>query len=82
MVSVLFVDDNQASLEALRAAFGPCEERWETAFVPGGDVALHVMAERSVDAVVASTPLKGMSADSFLRLIKLQHPRTARIAVV
>jgi len=81
MVSVLFVDDNQASLHALREAFGKCGDSWETAFVPGGDVALHVMAERPVDAVVASTPLSGMSAASFLRLTKLQHPRTARIAL-
>lgn len=81
MVSVLFVDDNQASLQALREAFGSCDESWETAFVPGGDVALHVMAERPVDAVIASAPLTGMSAASFLRLTKLQHPKTARIAL-
>jgi HD-like signal output (HDOD) protein len=81
MVSVLFVDDNQASLQALQQAFGTCDETWEMAFVPGGDVALHVMAERPVDAVVASAPLSGMSAASFLRLTKLQHPRTARIAL-
>jgi HD-like signal output (HDOD) protein len=81
MVSVLFVDDNQASLQALKEAFGSCDDSWDTAFVPGGDVALHVMAERPVDAVVASAPLTGMSAASFLRLTKLKHPRTARIAL-
>jgi len=81
MVSVLFVDDNQANLLALEEAFCGCDASWETAFVPGGDVALHMMAERPVDAVVASTPLSGMSAASFLRLTKLKHPRTARIAL-
>jgi HD-like signal output (HDOD) protein len=81
VLSVLFVDDNQASLQALQEVFGTFEESWQTAFVPGGDVALHVMAERPVDAVVASAPLSGMSAASFLRLTKLQHPRTARIVL-
>ncbi|HTW09246.1 MAG TPA: HDOD domain-containing protein [Acidimicrobiales bacterium] len=81
MVSVMFVDDNQAGLTILKEAFGRIGDGWQTSFVPGGDVALHVMAERPVDAIVTSTPLSGMSAASFLRLAKMQYPRTARIAL-
>jgi DNA-binding NarL/FixJ family response regulator len=39
------------------------------------------MAERPVDAVVASTRLSGVSAANFLRMAKVQFPKTARIAL-
>jgi len=81
MVSVLFVDDNIMGLRALRETFSSCNEGWETAFAPGAEVALHIMAERPVDAVVASTRLSGVSAANFLRMAKVQFPKTARIAL-
>lgn len=81
MVSVLFVDDTDVGLRALRDSFASGAESWETAFVPGPDVALYVMGERPVDAVVASARLSGMSTADFLRLTKLRHPKTARIAL-
>jgi HD-like signal output (HDOD) protein len=81
MVSVLFVDDDVTGLLALREAFGSCTQDWETAFVPGAQVALQIMAERPVDAVVTSARLSGMSAASFLGHTKTEYPRTARIAL-
>lgn len=81
MVSVLFVDDDLAGLRALRDNFGGCNDDWVTAFVPGPQVALNVMAERPVDAVVSASRLSEMSAASFLKQTKLQYPRTARIAL-
>jgi DNA-binding NarL/FixJ family response regulator len=81
MVSVLFVDDNIMGLRGLRETFSGCNESWETAFAPGAEVALHIMAERPVDAVVASTRLSGVSAANFLRMAKVQFPKTARIAL-
>jgi HD-like signal output (HDOD) protein/CheY-like chemotaxis protein len=80
MVSVLFVDDNLAGLQALREVYAT-RERWETAFAPGGGAALEVMQERPVDAVVASSRMSGMSAPNFLRLTKLHHPKTVRLAL-
>lgn len=81
MVSVLFVDDNIMGLRALREKFSSCDESWEAAFAPGAEVALHMMAERPVDAVVASTRLSGLSAANFLRMTKTRFPKTARIAL-
>jgi HD-like signal output (HDOD) protein len=81
MVSVLFVDDTEVGLRGLRDTFAMGAGSWDTAFVPGADVALYMMGERPVDAVVASTRLSGMSAADFLRLTKLRYPRIARIAL-
>jgi HD-like signal output (HDOD) protein/CheY-like chemotaxis protein len=81
MVSVLFVDDNLAGLQALRETYASCSQHWETAFVPSGSAALDVMAERPVDAVVASSRLAGMSAASLLRMTKQHHPKTVRLAL-
>ncbi len=81
MISVLFVDDNVNNLHAMREEFGTCHDEWDTAFVPGAEVALFVMSERPVDAVVASSALGDMSAANFLRVTKDKHPRTARIAM-
>jgi HD-like signal output (HDOD) protein len=81
MVSVLFVDDTEVGLRSLRDTFSIGIESWDTAFVPGADVALYMMGERPVDAVVASARLSGMSTADFLRLTKLRYPRIARIAL-
>ena len=81
MVSVLFVDDTEVGLRSLRDTFSIGAESWDTAFVPGADVALYMMGERPVDAVVASARLSGMSTADFLRLTKLRYPRIARIAL-
>jgi HD-like signal output (HDOD) protein len=81
MVSVLFVDDTEVGLRALRDTFAIGSQSWDTAFVPGADVALYMMGERPVDAVVASARLSGMSTADFLRLTKLRYPRVARIAL-
>jgi DNA-binding NarL/FixJ family response regulator len=81
MVSVLFVDDTQVGLRALRDTFAIGSQSWDTAFVPGADVALYMMGERPVDAVVASARLSVMSTADFLRLTKLRYPRVARIAL-
>jgi DNA-binding NarL/FixJ family response regulator len=79
--SVLFVDDTEVGLRSLRDTFAIGAETWDTAFVPGADVALYMMGERPVDAVVASARLSGMSTADFLRLTKLRYPRIARIAL-
>ena len=81
MVSVLFVDDDAACLRALREAYAEYTDGWETLFVRGAGAALDTMADRPVDAVVASARLSGIGAASFLRLTKQQYPRTARIAL-
>ena len=82
MVSVLFVDDTQVGLRALRDTFAIGSQSWDTAFVPGADVALYMMGERPVDAVVASARLSGMSTADFLRLTKLRYPRVQTRATV
>ncbi|HET9060937.1 MAG TPA: HDOD domain-containing protein [Acidimicrobiales bacterium] len=81
MVSVLFVDDNVSALQELRGLFAACDDGWDAAFVPGAEVALFLMEERPVDAVVASTTLTDMPAATFLRETKQRYPRTARIAL-
>jgi HD-like signal output (HDOD) protein len=81
MVSVLFVDDDATYLGALKDAYAGYSDRWETRFARGASAALDAMADRPVDAVVASARLSGIGAPSFLRLTKQQHPRTARIAL-
>jgi HD-like signal output (HDOD) protein len=80
MISVLFVDDTEAGLGSLRKSFASCLEKWKAAFV-GPDVALYMMAEEPVDAVVSSARLARMSAAEFLGLTKERHPGTARIAL-
>lgn len=81
MVSVLFVDDNVSELQHLRVLFSACDESWDSAFVPGAEVALFLMEERPVDAVVASTTMSDMPAAAFLRTTKERYPKTARIAL-
>ncbi len=81
MLRVLFVDDDIPNLHAMQRHFGGYADGWEAAFVPGADVALFVMSERPVHAVVVSSGLSEMSAASFLRLTRERHPATARIAL-
>lgn len=81
MVSVLFVDNNVAGLDVLRNRFGACNDTWQVAFVPGAEVALHVMADRQVDALVANSRLTGMTAAQLFKASKSEHPRVARIAL-
>ena len=79
MVAVLFVEDDAACLRALKETYSSCAE--ETLFVRDAGAALDTMAERQVDAVVASARLCGLGTPSFLRLTKQHYPRTARIAL-
>jgi len=79
VVSVLFVDDDASCLRALKDTYSACAE--ETLFVRGAGAALDAMAERPVDAVVASARLSGIGAAALLRTTKREHPRTARIAL-
>lgn len=75
---VLFVDDDDNILRALRRVFR--QEAWELGFARSGDEALTRFEVDGVwDVVVADQRMPGMSGVALLRALRERHPRTVRV---
>lgn len=85
---ILFVDDNQAILDALRRALDthrraldPMDYQWHLAFTNDGQTALKMMAEETCDIIVSDMLMPGMNGAELLRKVKESHPHVVRIVL-
>ena len=78
---VLFVDDEPAALEALRAGLSRNRARWEMHFALGAEDALAEFARAPCDVVVSDMGMPGMDGADLLARIREMRPLTARIVL-
>ena len=78
---VLFVDDEQALLDGLRAGLYKQRKCWEMLFVCGGEEALRVLGESRVQVVVSDLRMPGMDGATFLTHVAEHQPSAVRIVL-
>jgi HD-like signal output (HDOD) protein/CheY-like chemotaxis protein len=78
---ILFVDDDEQILAALRNALRKERHRWDMRFALGGEAALAALAARPVDVIVSDMRMPGMDGPELLARVKLAHPTTIRVAL-
>ena len=78
---ILFVDDDQSVLAALRNLLRKQRGIWEMRFALGGHAALEAFAEGPFDVVVSDMRMPGMDGTELLTAIRESSPSTARIVL-
>jgi HD-like signal output (HDOD) protein len=76
---VLFVEDDETTLTALRGIFTNDRERWDVAFARGSKAALDEMAARPADLVVTDARIPESDGATLLRRIQQEYPATTRV---
>jgi putative nucleotidyltransferase with HDIG domain len=79
MQQILFVDDDPSILDGLRRLLRPMRNEWAMEFVDSGSAALHVLADRKIDVVVADMRMPVMDGAQLLHLVREKWPSVARI---
>ena len=75
--NLLFVDDEEGVLHALRRIF--LEENYQIFTASSGDKALAIMEKSRVHLVISDHRMPGMTGAELLKTIKLKWPETIRI---
>lgn len=81
MTRVLFVDDEQHVVDALRRMLRPQRSEWDLAFVVDPFTALQILGDNPADVVVSDMRMPGMDGLEFLQAVKTHHPETIRIVL-
>lgn len=81
MKRILFVDDDYAALECMRAKLAEQQHRWEMRFVLSGEAALAECAASRFDVVVADVRMPGMDGVALLGEVKQRLPGAARLLI-
>lgn len=76
---VLFVDDEQSILDALRNILRKQRHVWDMVFCASSEEALREIARSPVDVVVSDMRMPGMDGATLLARVKEQCPAAARI---
>jgi HD-like signal output (HDOD) protein len=76
---VLFVDDEVAVLEALRARLRRQEARWSMTFALGGPAAVDELARGAFHVVVTDMRMPTVDGAELLRRVHAQQPQAVRI---
>jgi len=76
---ILFVDDEQEILDALRRMLHPMSDRWDMVFEGNGRRALDLMAKNPFDVIIADMQMPGMNGVELLGRVKKRHPYVIRI---
>jgi putative nucleotidyltransferase with HDIG domain len=76
---ILFVDDQQEVLNSHSQSLKKYRGKVETMFSLGGDAALEMARDASIDVVVADMHMPGMDGPMLLRKIKEEHPGIVRL---
>lgn len=77
--TILFVDDEQHILNALRLSLREYRSKWDMLFVTGAKEALDIFKIKQCDVVVADLRMPEIDGATLLREIRQNHPATARI---
>ena len=78
---VLFVDDDQFVLDALRRMLRVRRDEWDMTFVPSAEAALAVVEREPVEVVVTDIRMAGMDGTALLAEVQRRFPRTVRIVL-
>ncbi len=76
---ILFVDDDESILAALKNLLYKDRKRWDMTFALSGQKALEMLAAQPVDVLVSDMRMPGMDGAAFLNRVKAEWPATARI---
>lgn len=78
---ILFVDDEQRVLDALRRMLRGMRNEWDMLFVPSGRQALEVMDAEPVSVVISDMRMPQMNGEQLLREVATRNPDALRIVL-
>lgn len=81
MKRVLFVDDDEPALEALRLRLRRLRDKWDMEFVRSAERALELLAERGFDVIVTDVRMPRMDGAELLQIARERWPGAVRIAI-
>ena len=78
---VLFVDDEEAILEGLRAVLRPQRREWEMVFALGGPAGLQAVQSSKFDVVVTDMRMPIVDGSALLMRVKELQPQAVRLVL-
>jgi HD-like signal output (HDOD) protein/ActR/RegA family two-component response regulator len=81
MKSILFVDDERAVLDGLRARLHALSSKWTMKFVESGALAITEMQEHPYDVIVTDMRMPMMSGATLLEHVGANWPQTIRVVL-
>lgn len=75
--SILFVDDEEHILKALRRLFAQTD--YEAFFASSGQEALEILAQEKIDLIVSDMRMPEMNGYQLLKEVRVKHPSTMRV---
>lgn len=75
--SILFVDDEEHILKALRRLFAQTD--YETFFASSGQEALEILAQEKINLIVSDMRMPEMNGYQLLKQVRVKHPSTMRV---
>lgn len=79
--SVLFVDDDPATLKLFRGVFQGFRPDWDTRFAASGTEAVSRLATFAADVLVTDLQMPGLSGATLLEKAEKEFPRTKRVLI-
>src|SRR5689334_17758746 len=76
---ILFVDDEQNVLDALKRTLYGMRSEWQMAFSTSGQGALRMLAEENFDVIVTDMRMPGMCGSELLTEVLRRYPNIVRI---
>ncbi|MDQ7832810.1 MAG: response regulator [Desulfovibrionaceae bacterium] len=76
---ILFVDDEQHVLDALRRMLHGMRGQWEMQFATSGNAALDILQASPQDVIVADMRMPGMDGVTLLDEVRTRHPGVIRL---
>jgi putative nucleotidyltransferase with HDIG domain len=79
MIRIVFVDDEQSVLEAMRRTLHSMRSDWAMEFTSSGKAALEQLAKAPADVIVSDMRMPGMDGWELLAKVKELYPHTVRL---
>ncbi len=80
-IRILFVDDEQRILDALRRTLYSMRHAWDISFTSSGKSALELLENKEFDVIVSDIRMPGMDGVELLSTIKKKYPSVIRFAL-
>lgn len=81
MIRVLFVDDEENVLRAIKRCLRNMKSQWQMYFASSGQEALNIMAKQQIDVVVSDMQMPQMSGEQLLAEVQEKYPGVSRIVL-